>query len=282
VTRLSTRSREPQRRRRPAGRAEDDRTPLYHRIFLILKSKIDSGEYQEGALLPGEWALAKSFKVSRITAVRALNELARRNLVVRERGRGTRVRFVGRGTVIRGPIDGLCAVNVRWARAQGSVEDFFNRRGARGASRARILDFAYIAADRDVAEQMGTDVGAELQRVTRTWRFEGRPFSYVVTYIPRAIACNWTERDLARVRLADLLHRAGAPIARVEERITASLADSAVAVPLDVAVGSPLVTVVRKAFDAAGELIEYATALYPPDRFYYFVTLSPAAATGVD
>src|SRR4051794_28521434 len=89
-----------------------NRAPLYHQLFLILRSQIYSGEYPEGSYLPSEHALVKRYHVSRITAVRALNELAASNLVVRSRGLGTRVNFAGKGTVIRGPSPSKNSVSV--------------------------------------------------------------------------------------------------------------------------------------------------------------------------
>ena len=50
-----------------------NRTPLYHQIYLILRSKILDGEYGPGEYLPGERDIEQLFDVSRITAVRALN-----------------------------------------------------------------------------------------------------------------------------------------------------------------------------------------------------------------
>jgi hypothetical protein len=40
--------------------------------------------------------------------------------------------------------------------------------------------------------------------------------------------------------------------------------------------GSPLIKIVRKAFDKDDHVIEYALSLYPPDQFHYFVILTPA------
>src|SRR6188472_4523608 len=68
--------------------------PLYHQIYVLLREQILSGVYADQALVPTEQALGERFGVSRITAKRALDELAAEGLVVRQRGRGTTV--VGR------------------------------------------------------------------------------------------------------------------------------------------------------------------------------------------
>ena len=89
--------------------AVDDRlpTPLYHQIYLILRDKIAGGAYRGGDLLPSEEGTARQFGVSRITAKRALNELADAGYVVRERGRGTRVVDDRPAPPVRANVEGL-------------------------------------------------------------------------------------------------------------------------------------------------------------------------------
>ncbi|MDP6927494.1 MAG: GntR family transcriptional regulator, partial [Rhodospirillales bacterium] len=69
------------------------RMPLYHQIYLILRQKLLSGEFAYDDRIPSEQELVEEYEVSRITARRALDELAAEGLVVRQRGRGTRARF---------------------------------------------------------------------------------------------------------------------------------------------------------------------------------------------
>jgi DNA-binding transcriptional regulator YhcF (GntR family) len=88
-----------------ASLSADNRAPLYHQIYELLRKKILDGEYARGSCLPGERELGEIFGVSRITTVRALNELAANGLVIRSRGKGTLVQFVDTGTVIRGPTE---------------------------------------------------------------------------------------------------------------------------------------------------------------------------------
>lgn len=65
--------------------------PKYRLIFEALKEAITSGEYAPGARLPSESDLVRRFEVSRMTIVRAVNELRQLGLVVRRVGSGTYV-----------------------------------------------------------------------------------------------------------------------------------------------------------------------------------------------
>lgn len=63
----------------------------HHDIRQALRDRIESGEWQLGALIPGEMALADEYGCARTTINRALQTLASDGLVVRKRKGGTRV-----------------------------------------------------------------------------------------------------------------------------------------------------------------------------------------------
>ncbi len=65
------------------------RTPLYDQLKLYLKQLIADNAETDGYALPSESQLVHSFSVSRITAKRALDDLAAEGLVVRVKGRGS-------------------------------------------------------------------------------------------------------------------------------------------------------------------------------------------------
>ena len=64
-------------------------TSKYRQIFEELRRGIRDGLYANGAPLPSEESIVRKYKVSRITAVRAMDELVKCGLVYRKRGAGT-------------------------------------------------------------------------------------------------------------------------------------------------------------------------------------------------
>ena len=64
-------------------------TSKYRKIFEDLRREIRDGFYMNGAQLPSEESLVRKYRVSRITAVRAMDELVKCGLVYRKRGAGT-------------------------------------------------------------------------------------------------------------------------------------------------------------------------------------------------
>ena len=107
------------------------------------------------------------FNVSRITAKRALDELAADGLVVREQGRGTRVCINTHSTSVRGSVKGL--VHSLHANGRGSVQ---------------LLDFDYLPRRRLLPRSSGSMVGDEVQRAIRIWHGEEGPFSHLTTFVP--------------------------------------------------------------------------------------------------
>ena len=231
-------------------------TPLYHQIFTILRDKIYRGECERDSYLPGEQEIAAFFDVSRITAKRALDEIAAAGLAVREQGRGTRVCITPRGNAVRGNVDGL-----------------LHSLHAKGAAAVRLLDFAYVPAPEEVAKRLALSAGDEVQRATRIWRSDAGPFNHLTTFVPATIGRRWNREELERKTLISLLEESGMRIDRAEERITATLADETTAPILEVSSGSALLKVMRTLYDQRDTPVEYLVALYPPERYQYTVTL---------
>lgn len=233
------------------------RMPLYHQIFLILRNRIYGGEIQPGHLVPGEQDLAAEFDVSRITAKRALNELADAGLVVRERGRGTRV-------IHRPPAPAVAS----------SVEGWLESITLMGIStEARVLEFDYAEASEDVAHALEIQPGADVQHAVRVRSLDGEPMSYLITYVPGDIGRQFDRDDLDRVPLLRLLEMAGVEVASARQSISAVVAGTSIANALSIQSGSPLIEVRRVVRDVSDRPVEYLRVLYRPDVYRFDMSL---------
>jgi len=227
------------------------RVPMYHQIFLILRNRIYKGEVRPGERVPGEQDLAVEFQVSRITAKRALNELAEAGLVVRERGRGTR------------GIERPSAPTV-----SASIEGWLENISLMGiATEALVLDFGYVAASEDIAHALDIEPGTEVQHAVRVRSLDGAPMSYLVTYVPADIGRQFERNDLNVSPLLQLLERAGVNVASARQTISATIADAEVANALSIHAGSPLIEVRRVVCDDSKRPVEYIRVLYRPDVY---------------
>ncbi|WP_291376049.1 GntR family transcriptional regulator, partial [Achromobacter sp. UBA5777] len=67
----------------------DSPLPLYHKVYLLLKQRLEAGGFATDRAMPGENALAAEYGVSRLTIRRSLDALAADGLIERRQGRGT-------------------------------------------------------------------------------------------------------------------------------------------------------------------------------------------------
>lgn len=228
------------------------------RVYLSLRDEIASGRRTSGEALPGEQALAKSFDVSRVTVRKALDALSSEGLIERRAGSGTRVAAAQTGASI--------AMDFTTLMPQVA------QMGA--STTARLLSFSYAAAPEGVAREMGVETGARMQIATRVRLSGGVPFSHLTTYVPEAIANNYSEHDLATTPLFKLLERSGVQIEEAHQTVSATLASPDVAEALGTGVGSALISLHRVVRDEAGRGVEYLSALYRPDMFRLDMDLS--------
>lgn len=246
--------------------AVDERlpTPLYHQIYLVLRDKIVDGSYALGDRLPSEQELMRQFGVSRITAKRAMDELADARLVVRGRGRGTVVSYVRPAEPIRSGVEGLLE-NLLMMGFKTQVE---------------LIELAYVRPSDDVARRLAVPRDSLVQRAVRLRKIGGEPFSHLTTHVPEDVGHAFGRRELARQPLLALLERAGVVITSAEQTISATLADAQIAPLLGVDVGTPLLRVVRVVHDQNGRAVELLAALYRPDRYQMRMRLSRVHGNG--
>lgn len=233
-------------------------TPLYHQIYLILRNQIVGGAFPSGSLLPSEQDLTQDYGVSRITAKRALNELAAEGLVSRERGRGTVATYEPPQAPISSSVEGL-------------IENLLQM-GLR--TEVTLLSFDYRAAGDEIARALGVPSDEEVQCAVRVRSLDGEPFSHLTTYVPADIGKSFTQDDMSQIPLLQLLERCGVVVSSARQTITATLADPEIAPCLNVDVGAALLRISRIVYDQEGRAVEYITGLYRPDRYQYDMNLA--------
>jgi len=247
----------PKREARREAQAKSP-TPLYYKIYIVLREQILEGLLGQDELLPSEIELAESYKVSRVTIRRTLERLELDGLILRQRGRGTFVRPVLASKPVKADVTGL-------------MENLLQM-GLR--TKVRVLEFCYMAASHEVAHQLELNRGAIVQKAVRLRSYKGKPFSYATTYVPEEIGRTFTETDLTNQPLLSLLDRAGIRMTSAEQRVTARAADAVVGRLLDVEIGAPLLLIVRVVRDQKDRPVEYIRALYRPDRYEYQVSMT--------
>lgn len=232
--------------------------PLYHQIYLQLRDEIVSGQRAYGSLLPTEQELAGLFAVSRITARRVLDDLARQHYVVRRQRIGTTVTF----QAVARPIE-------------ANIDQALDSLLALGDNTAvTILDVATEVAPPNVADILGLEPGEQIVRAVRVRSLDGLPLGYVLSYVPARFADVVNEHALATTPMLRLLEQAGHKPETADQTIGAMLADSAMARALDVEPPAALLRITRTTYDCSGTPILLTYAHYRSDRFQVRLDLS--------
>lgn len=231
--------------------------PLYQQILVLLRTKIESGELRPGTRVMGEADLCATFGVSRITARRALNELAKGGLVQRSRGTGTIVADRHTPDPMRATFDGLME-NVGHIGRATSV---------------RILHNGVEPASEEVAEQLQLPVGAAVLHALRVREIAGQGMSYLATWVPESIADLIRGQDMSATPLLLALEEAGVPVASATQTITATLADAISAAALGIPAGAPLIDVRRTVYDANDVPVEFIKILYRPELYQFQMSM---------
>ena len=226
--------------------------PLYQQMVVQLQNRIASGEFAPSTFMPGEFDLSRSYGVSRITARRALDELAGAGIVKRERGRGTSVLDRAGWTVMRTSIDGWLE-NIRLMQSTTDV---------------RLLEFDYLRASPEVAGALELPEDTEVQRSVRVRSFEGAPMSYLVCFLPSDVGRSFEADDLNSKALMKLLECAGHRVVSARQTISAALATPDTAEALGVYAGAPLLEVRRIARSSDQRVVQYIRALYRPELYH--------------
>lgn len=224
--------------------------PLYHQIYSILRDKIVNGVFPNGSKALSENSIVKEFNVSRITARRALDDLAREKLVRRQRGIGTIITYKSKSGPYAAGMDGLLETMHTIARE----------------TRVELIASAVVEADLSIARELAISAGQQVRRIERVRSKDNDAFSHVIAYVPMSINIPMSRAALTRGPLLGLIERSGVLISRARQTITATLADAGLARLLKTSAGAPLISVTRTVYDTNDSPVLYLRIFYRADR----------------
>ncbi|MDQ0644336.1 GntR family transcriptional regulator [Microbacterium murale] len=235
-------------------------SPKYASLAGSLRSKIAA--LPVGASVSSERQLAEESGVSRMTARRAIDELVREGMLVREVGRGT---FVARPAV---------TVPLQLT----SFSDDMRARGHVPSS--RVLQQERVSADARLADIFGVDIG-EPMVVLRRLRFADEiPLAIERTHlressVPRLLEHDFSTESLYQVLVDDF----GIRFEAGEQVIRAGLLNDVDAQALQLTAGDPVLELVRTSV-FGGEVVEWTTSTYPASRFELSARIAPSTGSG--
>jgi GntR family transcriptional regulator len=220
----------------------DDR-PVFRQIADQLRGGIDRGVLGPGDRLPSEAELIRHYGVARMTARQAVQELRDAGLVVAEQGKGVFVRPAGR---VRRLVSDRFAARHREAEP---VEE---------GAQVDEVQVSIGTAPQPIRERLRLDAAAEVVIRSSRYLADGQPVGTAVSYIPVAAASGTRimEPGGSHDGIYARLEQAGHDLEKFVEEVTARMPTADERRRLQLAPGTPVLTVLRTAFDTSGHPVE--------------------------
>jgi GntR family transcriptional regulator len=234
-------------------------SPLYQQIKALIVRDLQAALWRPGEAIPSEGELAQRFKVSQGTVRKAIDELATENLLVRRQGKGTFVATHAEQTT-----------QFRFLRLQ--PDD-----GVAGGMQRRFIDCRRLRAPAEVARALGLRSGDAAVQIKRVLSLRQAPVVLDEIWLPAASFKGLTAERLSDYRgpMYGLFESEfGVRMIRAEEKIRAVAADAAAAELLEVAAGSPLLSVERLSLTYGDKPVELRRGLYNTAAHHYRNELS--------
>ena len=225
-------------------------TPFYLQIEAILRDQIASGDLRPGDLVPTEKTLCEQYGVSRPTIRQAIKNLEIDGLLVRQRGRGTRI--------IERPEDKISPlIDIHFAELVGGTD----------ADEIILARTGNCISPPAVRAGFEFDEPLEVFSFVRVFITDGIPVMTSKGFLPIEIASLLEEKDfIAKDFLQVLSQKLGKELAQCEQQIDAILAEPSMADFLEVSPGTPLLSVRMIARDEDNKAAILSHTLIRTDR----------------
>lgn len=231
----------------------------FSKIKQHIYSKIASGEWPENHPVSSENALASQFSVSRMTARRALQELADEGLVIRSKGSGTYVAPLKSQT-------SFMAIRNIADEIRARQHDY----------QAQVHMLKQVPASLQVAQQLGLQPEAPVFYSVITHRENGLPVQVEERFVNPAVASDYLRQNFSQITPHEYLS-ATAPLTEASHQIEAVTPSAQVCEWLELSKPEPCLRIVRRTWSDAG-VVTYAILTHPGSRFVLggHLTFKPA------
>jgi len=231
--------------------------PQYVRIRELLRKSLQAGQFQIGDQIPSETELAQTYAVSRMTARRAVNELAEEGLLVRQSGLGT---FV---------------CDPKYGRIGSRLTSFHEEMQRQGYHpTSRVLSQTVDAATKDVAAKLQLNEGDKVIRIARLRYVDGKPVALQKAYIPYQLFPDLLDRtDLDTQSLYQIYEQRGFEIIKGKDRITAIKPNAEQIRLLGMSPAIPVILTERVTYAKGDKLIEFVKSYARADMYAYQVEI---------
>lgn len=230
--------------------------PLYIQIEQGIQGLIVQGELGAGDKIPSEIDLAEHYRVSRMTARKAVDRLVSSGILFRKQGKGT---YVNSQRIQHG-----LSTKLSFSAAMESL-------GLQHSTRVLVSDL--VQAPTHVLAALRETGSGRAIRIKRVRMVAGEPVALHDTFLPSAYSLI-LEEDLSG-SLTRAMISVGARVVTVRDTVSATLANELHASLLNTNVGGPLLEIHGLGFGDDGSPLRFTEAFYRGDRFTFQLEAAP-------
>lgn len=228
-------------------------TPVYKKIQNKIRERIASGKLKAGDAVASERELAKTHKVSLMTARHALTDLEKEGIVERRHGAGTFVAMP----------------KIHFNKLMSYTEQMSSR-GL--ATLSRVLVTKVIGDEPEVAARLGLPAASSILKIQRLRLTGKEPFAFETCYLNASDFPDLASAPLGRSSLFTILEQDYATkLAYADEEVDATEADANLAEVLGVPLGASLLRIRQTIYSAQGKATIYVIGFYRSERHTLFI-----------
>lgn len=232
--------------------------PLYYQVKEILLEKIRNEYFKVGDLIPSETELQNTYKVSRITVRRAIQELVQEGYLSTQQGKGT---FVNKPKASQ-ELNRISS----WAETMTNLGMH---------PQTKVTQFIEEPAPFNISNLLNIPVDDKLIKIERIRYANNEPTCLMTNYLVPSLVPGLLERGLLGESLYETLEKVyGLVLSRAEEIVEAKAAKAFEATALRIKIGSPLLHATRITYDEDDRPIEVVITTSRADRYSYKIMLS--------
>jgi len=232
----------------------ESNVPLHVQAENILRKLIESGQYDDGKLLPKEVELAEQLNISRNTLRQAIHRLVFEGILLRKRGYGT-----------------VVAPRMMLSNARNWMS-FSQEMHAQGFTIGNFeIHIAWkVPPMNSVSVFLGADKDQKVLTMERLRGTVDAPFVYFISYFNPSIGLTGNE-NFSRPLYEILEKDFGVVVETSREEISAQRVLPHIAEKLGIKEGDPILVRKRLVYDIHDRPVEYNIGYYKADSFTYTI-----------
>ena len=222
--------------------------PRFQVIKDAITQAIRERKYLPDDQIPTEYELAEKFKVSRMTANRAVRELVGEGLLVRHQGLGTFVATLQ----VESPL----------LEIRNIADEIRERHNVYSNERYKLEK---IRSSKKLADLLGIAAGDPVFYSLMVHKENGRPLQFAERYVNASLVPDYLRQDFSEMTPSEYLSELF-PLSEVEHVVEAVLPSQQEQELLDIPADTPCLLVNRRTW-SRNKLISYARLVHPGDRY---------------